>query len=114
MPEFVAFRNLGWKTITAGQTQSWDYEADNDYIIKFIMIVDRDDLSLSKLDVTARIEQNIFTKDTVPGTILGRNIRDAFELNLAIAKGQHFEATIKNNDTVDRTVAVVLVLYTPS
>jgi len=110
----VAFKEIFYGTIGSGASEDIKYQSDGDYIIKHILIIDKDDLSLSKLRVTVSLEQTALTKDTVPATVFGRNIRDAWTIDWAITKGQVLKMTIKNEDSTDRTISVVLALYTLS
>ena len=108
---FHAFKTFGPYTISAGGSQELDWDADDDYIIKRIYVVDQDSLPLEKLTITLFVEQTTYTKDLVPCSVLGGNVLTAPELSIEIRKAQKFKATIKNHDTQSRTVYLVLELW---
>jgi len=106
----LIFKDLGYKTVSAGGSQSWEWNSDDEYILKHVLVIERDDLSLSKCLLTGRIEQNYWTFDRVPASIFGRDIRTAWELNYELPKNQKVYISIENTDTSDHDIQIVLVL----
>jgi len=104
------FKSLGVKSISSGGTETWEWNADADYTIKYMFVIERGDLSLSKCLLTGKIEENYFTKDKVCAGVFGRDIRNAIELNYPLNKNQKISISIENQDTSDHEIEIVLVL----
>ena len=99
-------------TISASSTAEGrsDWEADGDYTIKYILMIDQDGYSLEKFRVTVSIDTDYITKDEVPASVFGSEKLTAWPIDRPIKQAQKFIVNYKNNDTIAHNVDVVLVL----
>jgi hypothetical protein len=96
-------------TITAGGTVEKSWTADDDYVIRHILIY-ADGQAPTKSTVTMRIDNYVITKDKALCRTFGTNAEDALLLNIPFGRSSTFYASIKNNEGADKEFIVELVL----
>jgi len=111
---FLKFLFVDEKTIESGATAKVTWTSDDDYIIKYIFAIDKDEASLAKVRATIAIQKDYITEDYVPLKLLGSDKFTGFEIDRTITKGETLSIDIKNEDTTSHTIMFVLGLYTPS
>ncbi|MCD6590270.1 hypothetical protein J7K74_03765 [Candidatus Woesearchaeota archaeon] len=111
MAKFHSFKTFGPETISAGAKWENNWTADEDYIIKRIYIVDQEGKDLYNIVCTFQIEQFVFTKDKIPAALLGATKLTSLELDLDLKKDHVFKWAITNNDSVSRTLYLILELW---
>lgn len=112
--KFLKFLFIEEVTIGSGATSKVTWDADDDYIIKYIFAIDKDEYSLAKVRATIAIQKDYITEDYVPLSLLGNNKFTGYEIDREIKKAQTLTINIKNEDTTSHTIMFVLALYSPS
>jgi len=101
-----------WKTLNTGDISNGSYAEkewtpDRDIIIKKVMLIERSDYSLSNAQVYIAIAGVPYTKDFVPGSVIGQDPEYCWKPNLTVSKGSKIYVKITNN--VGLTINVDIV-----
>jgi len=113
MAKFFAYKLVWSGTLSAGGTVTSDtakWTADDKYIIEKIFIIERDARTLSDVEVTAAIDDYVFTKDKVPASVFAPDELLSPVLNLVIDKGKNVKFDLKNVGSNDYNIYIVLKL----
>ncbi len=101
-----------WKSINTGNISDGSYAEkewtpDRDITIKKMLLVERSDYSLSNAQVYISIADVPYTKDYVPGSVIGSDPEYCWKPNLTVKKGAKIYVKITNN--VGTTINVDIV-----
>lgn len=97
MVQYLKTINSG--TISAGGTVSKDWTADRDYVIKKVWVVNRGTAETKKIDLTIQFGDHFKTLDYVNAYPFEQTLKNAWEPNESLGKGERVYVSFKNNDT---------------
>ena len=106
----IKFRRVFTISASAGETGQKTWEADDNYTIKYILMIDQDGYSLEKFRVTVSIDNDYITEDEVSASVFGSERLTAWPIDKPIKQAQKFIVSYENNDSTTHNVDVVLVL----
>ena len=91
-----------WKSLNTGSISDGSYAEkewtpDRDIVIKKMLLVERSDYSLSNTQVYISIADKPYTKDYVPGSVIGSDPEYCWKPNLKVPKGAKIYVKITNN-----------------
>jgi len=91
-----------FKTLNTGSIANGDYAEktwtpDRDITIKKMVLVERSDISLSGAQVYISIADVPYTKDFVPGSVIGQDLEYCWKPDLRVSKGSEIYVKITNN-----------------
>jgi len=113
---FTQFKVIDLGTISPGSTVSSQFDADDDYIIKRMYVVEytATPVGLQFLTGTFHINKVPFTRDEVPLSLFGGYTNQVPELNLTFNRGFTFSYSVKNNHSSSSIAAyLILELHKP-
>ena len=96
--------------IAAGATVDVKWTADKDYVIDKIHIIDLDGHTLYKVNVTIRIDDDIFTRDAIPCCVLAPDEWTSPTIGAEFGRNRTIYFSFKNDDSVSHTIKIVLKL----
>jgi hypothetical protein len=99
----ITFKTLNTGSISSGGYKELDWTPDKDIVIKAVLVVERDDKSLSNVQTYITIADVPYTKDFTPASAIGQDLEYCWKPNLAIAKGSkiYFKFTNSRTDSVN-------------
>ncbi len=108
---FRTFKLIDLGTITAGSTTSNSWTSDDDYTLVRMYAVEytATEVGLRFLTGTFRIENQVFTKDSVPLSLFDGYRNQVPELDLELSKGRTFYYSVTNNHS-SSSISAYLVL----
>ena len=96
-------------SIAAGGSGSAEWDSDDDYVIRHILIK-ADGGATTQSTCTIAIDDKTYTKDKALCNTFGTNAQDALLLNIKLAKNKKFKISVTNNEGAAKTFTVELVL----
>ena len=93
----VTFKSINTGTITNSSYAEVTWTPDTDIIIRKILLNERSDISLSGTQVYIAIADVPYTKDYVPGSMIGQDLEYCWSPDLAVNKGAKIYIKITNN-----------------
>jgi len=108
---FKCFKTIDVGSVAAGATFSGEWISDADYLIKRVYFVDKTGTPLYNVPITARIAEDVWTKDIAPAIIFGPDKLLAPEIDKPITKGEKFEFSGENLTGAAIDLFVVLELW---
>jgi len=105
MPTY--FKSLNTGSISDGSYAEVEWTPDRDITIKKMLLIERSDQSLSNVQVYISIADVTYTKDFVPGSVIGSDIEYCWKPDLRVPKGAKIYVKITNNSGVAINVDVV-------
>ena len=106
MPTY--FKTLNTGSISAGSTVNKDWTPDTDIVIKKVMLIEKNDQSLSNVDVTITIADVPYTRDYVPGSAIGTDPEYCWKPDLEVSKGSKILFSVKNNTSSSVNIDIVI------
>jgi len=91
------FKSLNTGSISDGNYVEKEWTPDKDITIKKMLLVERSDNSLSGAQVYISIADVPYTKDFVPGSVIGSNTEYCWKPNLKVPKGAKIYVKVSNN-----------------
>jgi len=91
------FKTLNTGSISDGSYVEKEWTPDKDITIKKMMLIERSDISLSGAQVYISIADVPYTKDFVPGSVIGQDTEYCWKPDLRVAKGAKIYVKIENN-----------------
>jgi hypothetical protein len=101
------FKTLNTGDIANGASAEVDWTPDRDITIKKMLLIERSDISLSGAQVYISIAVVPYTKDFVPGSVIGQDTEYCWKPDLKVRKGAMIYVKITNNTGVTINVDVV-------
>jgi len=95
---FYTFKQIEVGSISAGDTATGNWTADDDYVIHKIYIKEATETEIGTrfLNVTLRVDNYVFTKDEVRAEIFDGYYGQVPALDIAFTKGKTFYYSITN------------------
>jgi len=109
MGKFV-IKHFEYDSLADGGTWEDEWVADENYIIKYILVNRKDGQPFTASTITMHIEDQALTKDKAPVKILGNDILNAMPINEPLDKDKKFSFSLKNNEGTTISVMLDLVL----
>jgi len=103
------FKSVDFGTISSGGSKTESWTPDKDITIHKIMLIERDDKSLSNVDVYISIADVPLTKDFVPGSAIGSDPEYCYQPNMAVSKGSKISITVTNKRADDINLVAVFL-----
>ena len=91
------FKTLNTGDITSGSYKELTWTPDRDITIKKLLIVERDDKSLANVQTFISIADIPYTKDFVPGSIIGQDTEYCWKPELPVKKGAKIYTKLTNS-----------------
>ena len=91
------FKSLNTGDIASGASADVEWTPDKDIVIKRMLIVERSDLSLANVQTYISIADVPYTKDFVPGSIIGQDTEYCWKPELKVAKGAKIYTKLTNS-----------------
>lgn len=95
------FKTINSGTITPSGSVTKDWTADRDYIIKKVWVVNRGGTATEDIDLTIQFGDHFKTLDYVNAYPFEEMLKNAWEPNEQLRKGERVVITFKNNDTAN-------------
>jgi hypothetical protein len=108
---FNKLQTIDIGSVAAGATTEKSWEADGDYTIHRIYVVEKTGAGINAVEVTIRLDGTLLSRDYVPASILSIGHVNNPVMDVALKKGQEITFGIKNNETAARSLYVVLELW---
>jgi hypothetical protein len=105
-PVIKIFEHAG---VGAGTTFSGSWDADEDYVIRHILIK-ANGAAPTKSTITIRVDNTPITKDKALCNTFGTNAQDALLLNIPLKKGHKFDYEGTNNEGAAADFTIELVM----
>ena len=96
-------------TVTAGSTKEDSWTADDDYIIRHILIKADGEVT-TKSTITMRIDEYVITKDKALCNTFGTTANTALLLNIPFRKSATFHYSLVNQEGATKNFTIELVL----
>ena len=103
----TTFKTLNTGDIANGSYKELEWTPDRDITIERMLLVERSDISLSNAQVYISIADVPYTKDFVPGSVIGQDTEYCWKPNLKVSKGAKIFIKITNNTGSTINVDVV-------
>jgi len=112
MPEeFPLTYKVVWSgTLAAGASVEEEWTSDADYLIEKIFLIERTGKSLYKVMTTISVDTDYLTKDKVPASVFAPDEWLSPKIGRSFARAETFKMAMKNEDTVDFDIVVLLKL----
>jgi len=101
------FKTLNTGNISDGSYAEKDWTPDTNIVIKKMLLIERSDYSLSGAQVYITIADVPYTKDFVPGSVIGQDTEYCWKPNLAVSKGSKIYVKVQNNTGTTINVDIV-------
>jgi len=101
------FKTLNTGTISSGSSAEKKWSPNKDITIKKVMLIERDDKSLSNVKVYISVGGVPYTKDYVPGSAIGSDPEYCYKPNIRVTKGSEIYFKIENNRTDSVNIDIV-------
>ena len=108
---FNKFQTIDIGSVAAGATAEKSWEADDDYTIHRIYVVEKTGASINAVEVTIRLDDTLLSRDYVPAVILSPGHVNNPAIDIAFKKGQKITFGVKNNEAAARSLYAVLELW---
>jgi hypothetical protein len=108
---FNKLQTIDIGSVAAGATTEKSWEADGDYTIHRIYVVEKTGASINAVEVTIRLDETLLSRDYVPAVILSPGHVNNPVMDVALKEDQKITFGIKNNETGARNLYVVLELW---
>jgi hypothetical protein len=106
----ITFKSFDLGVIASGNYAETEWTPDKDITIRAVVLVEVDDKSLSNTKGYISIADVPYTKDFVPGSVIGQDLEYCWKPNLALAKGAKFYFKLTNS-RADSIHPILTVLY---
>jgi hypothetical protein len=93
----TTFKSINTGSIADGSYAEIEWTPDKDITITKMMLVERSDISLSGAQVYISIADVPYTRDFVPGSVIGSDPEYCWKPNLKVPKGAKIYSKITNN-----------------
>jgi len=103
----TVFKSLNTGSISDGSYAEVEWTPDKDITIKKMMLIERSDISLSNAQVYISIADVPYTKDFVPGSVIGQDTEYCWKPELKVSKGAKIYVKVTNNTGSSINVDVV-------
>ena len=91
------FKSMNTGDIASGNYAEKDWTPDKDIVIKKMLIVERNGYSLDNVQVYISIADVPYTKDYVPGSVIGQDPEYCWKPNLSVSKGSKIYVKLQNS-----------------
>jgi len=91
------FKTLNTGSISDGSYAEKEWTPDRDITIKKMLLIERSDISLSGAQVYISIADVPYTRDYVPGSVIGQDPEYCWKPDLKVSKGAKIYVKITNN-----------------
>ena len=93
----TVFKSLNTGSIADGSYAEVEWTPDTDITIRKMLLVERGGASLENVQVYISIADVPYTKDFVPGSVIGSNVEYCWKPDLAVPKGAKIYVKVSNN-----------------
>ena len=91
------FKSINTGSIANGSSDEETWTPNRDITIKKMMLIERSDVSLSNAQVYITIAGEVYTKDFVPGSVIGADPEYCWKPDLKVSKGAEIYVKVTNN-----------------
>jgi len=91
------FKSLNTGSIADGSYAEVDWTPDTDIIIKKMLLIERGGSALDNAQVYISIADVPYTKDYVPGSVIGQDMEYCWKPELPVRKGAKIYVKVTNN-----------------
>jgi len=91
------FKSLNTGSISDGSYAEKEWTPDRDIVIKKMLIIERSGTALDNAQVYISIADVPYTKDFVPGSVIGQDLEYCWKPDLKVPKGARIYIKITNN-----------------
>ncbi len=91
------FKSINTGSISNGSYDEEEWTPDRDIVIKKMLLIERSDQSLSGAQVYISIADVPYTKDFVPGSVIGQDTEYCWKPDLPVKKGAKIYVKVTNN-----------------
>jgi len=91
------FKSINTGSIADGSYAEKEWTPDRDIKILKMLLIERSDISLSGAQIYISIADVPYTKDFVPGSVIGQDTEYCWKPNLSVPKGAMIYIKITNN-----------------
>jgi len=113
MPRFAKIKQLWKATVTAGDTKTEEWTADENYILHQVLFIEETGAELYKSQVTIRIDNNVLTIEKCSAYIFNHDRRKSPILDVPFEKDHKITVSLENLEGADKTIECDLILYYP-
>jgi len=103
-------KTVSFGSISADSTSKQTYTFEEGGTLKYILVNERSGASLNALLVTLTLSGDTLTRDVVPASILGEDMRTAFPIEKAVRKGDKLDISIYNGGSSAVNVDVCVII----
>ena len=93
----TVFKSLNTGSIADGSYAEVEWTPDTNITIRKMLLVERGGASLENVQVYISIADVPYTKDFVPGSVIGSNVEYCWKPDLPVAKGAKIYVKVSNN-----------------
>lgn len=93
----TVFKSLNTGSIADGSYAEVEWTPDTNITIRKMLLVERGGASLENVQVYISIADVPYTKDFVPGSVIGSNVEYCWKPDLAVPKGAKIYVKVSNN-----------------
>ena len=93
----TVFKSLNTGSIADGNYAEVEWTPDTNITIRKMLLVERGGASLENVQVYISIADVPYTKDFVPGSVIGSNVEYCWKPDLAVPKGAKIYVKVSNN-----------------
>ena len=90
------FKSINTGSIANGSSDEETWTPDRDITIKKMMLTERDGQALDGAQVYISIAGNVYTKDFVPGSVIGQDPEYCWKPDLKVPKGAEIYVKVTN------------------
>jgi len=100
------FKALNTGTISAGSSGEVEWTLDKDYTLKFVMLTERSDQSLTAVKVFIQLGEEVKTKDYVIAEAVGTDWRSAWRPEVRLTRGTRIYFKFTNDGSTSVNIDV--------
>lgn len=93
----TVFKSLNTGSIADGSYAEVEWTPDTNITIRKMLLVERGGASLENVQVYISIADVPYTKDFVPGSVIGSNVEYCWKPDLVVPKGAKIYVKVSNN-----------------
>ena len=93
----TVFKSLNTGSIAEGSYAEVEWTPDTNITIRKMLLVERGGASIENVQVYISIADGPYTKDFVPGSVIGSNVEYCWKPDLPVAKGAKIYVKVSNN-----------------
>lgn len=101
------FKTLNTGDISTGSYAEVEWTPDRDIKIKKMLLIERSDTSLSNVQVYISIADVPYTRDFIPGSVIGSDLEYCWKPDLSVPKGAKIYVKISNSSGATVNIDVV-------